>query len=427
MTFCGSAMHGRGAPAVAPARTSSRPIRDALAEAQLLVRAEGYWLIRLVPKGPSMPAAVIKAATTEEPGERGNFMERPAQWIGVIGGKAVHPEEVWTRRGTPISREAYLVAVGEIAFNSEHGIADARLEPWQPVDSLSSSPRFHGARTTMNESLLSPASGSNMPPLADQLALETEADRALAETFLAAFAKSVIVDDASAADARRLAQQLKDMSDKMSAAQRLRIAPFEADVEIVKSAFAPTITRLKTARTEVRNMLDAYVKRRRADAEAETARIRAEEDQTSPGSDRQSCRSGRARRAAASPRSFNRCNPAKKRPNGSPGAPPRSGRRRSALISAASANAADTLRGDRSRRGRALAAQRPTRADRGCRRATSSRGTSGASALTTLPTRTSPASGAGSIPRRHCDDEIDGHFEWADLIEPERWERENHA
>lgn len=131
---------GKPAPPIAPYRTTPRVIRQAFADfidgPLGLERDIGFWLVRLVPGGPSTPARVYQVRTA--PGEPhpliDDEIETPVETWADIAGRPCEPEEIWNRRGTPIGRAEYLAMMAEISENRKNMRYDARLRPWEPID-----------------------------------------------------------------------------------------------------------------------------------------------------------------------------------------------------------------------------------------------------------------------------------------------------
>ncbi|MDE2232541.1 MAG: hypothetical protein KGJ90_00215 [Patescibacteria group bacterium] len=66
----------------------------------------GYWVMTLCRGGPEVVACIIFVQTIIEEGTN-NLMDRSPFMIGVINGEIVSVDDVWTRRGRPISEEEY--------------------------------------------------------------------------------------------------------------------------------------------------------------------------------------------------------------------------------------------------------------------------------------------------------------------------------
>lgn len=108
-------------PDVGPARRIDRP-------------EVGHWVVRLVRGGPAIPARIFWAQTTHEPGDPENRMERSRFLAAEIGGEVAEVDDVWLRRGTPITESEYRFRVAEMRWAKEHAPNEAVATPRQSVD-----------------------------------------------------------------------------------------------------------------------------------------------------------------------------------------------------------------------------------------------------------------------------------------------------
>lgn len=103
---------------------------------------EGYWLVRLVKKGPLVPAAIIREHTTAEPGNPTNKMERSPTLAAYIAGNPCDIDKVWLRRGAPISEAEYKYQVADGEWARSYAPNDPKAEPNKPIDLLKSRTPF---------------------------------------------------------------------------------------------------------------------------------------------------------------------------------------------------------------------------------------------------------------------------------------------
>lgn len=94
----------------------------------------GHWAVRLVRGGPAIPARIFWAQTTHEPGNPENRMERSPFLAAEIGGEVADVDDVWLRRGTPITEAEYRYRVAEMQWAKEHAPREAVARPRQRVD-----------------------------------------------------------------------------------------------------------------------------------------------------------------------------------------------------------------------------------------------------------------------------------------------------
>lgn len=106
-----------------------------MTEARDITRPEiGYWAVRLVRGGPAIGAAITCVQTTSEPGEFGNRMERSPFLIGMLGGKIVTPNEIWERRGKPITAAEYAYLIESQEWDTANAPDAPLANPHQPID-----------------------------------------------------------------------------------------------------------------------------------------------------------------------------------------------------------------------------------------------------------------------------------------------------
>lgn len=96
----------------------------------------GYWLVRQIKGGPRTPASIQVVHTLYEPGEAGNRMERSPFLAAFIAGEPVALDEVWLRRGDPITKEDYEFRVADLRWSREHAPDEPQANPRKAVDLL---------------------------------------------------------------------------------------------------------------------------------------------------------------------------------------------------------------------------------------------------------------------------------------------------
>lgn len=94
--------------------------------------APGFWMIRLVKGGPEVPACIAYEATTHEPGDASNAMERPAHLTAYIAGDPVDPSAVWETRGREIAELEYRFQLADLQWRKQH--EPSKANPRTPIN-----------------------------------------------------------------------------------------------------------------------------------------------------------------------------------------------------------------------------------------------------------------------------------------------------
>lgn len=115
----GSILDTLGPTNRAPAKPVDRGAARSISHPQ-----PGYWLMRLVKAGPLVPAAIIKFETRYEPDSLAAF----------ICGDQVPLDDVWLRRGEPITKEEYEFRVADQAWAKQWAPEEAQAKPDQPIN-----------------------------------------------------------------------------------------------------------------------------------------------------------------------------------------------------------------------------------------------------------------------------------------------------
>lgn len=102
----------------------------------------GCWMIRLVKGGPEVPARIYRHATTHEPGDEENLMERPAFLVAEIAGELVDLDDVWLRGGRAIDDAEYRFQVADHAHAREWRPRDAKANPRRAIDLMATALPF---------------------------------------------------------------------------------------------------------------------------------------------------------------------------------------------------------------------------------------------------------------------------------------------
>ena len=110
------------------------PPADAMLARRIDRPEPGHWIVRLVRGGPAVPARIFWAQTTHEPGNPENVMERSRFLAAEIGGEVAEVDDVWLRRGTPITEAEYRYRVAEMQWAKEHAPNEAVAKPRQRAD-----------------------------------------------------------------------------------------------------------------------------------------------------------------------------------------------------------------------------------------------------------------------------------------------------
>lgn len=104
----------------------------------------GYWLIKYGPKTPRVPASIVWLETTVEPGVPGNDMRgtRSRHLAAFIGGDPVPIDDVWLRRGIPITEEEYRFRLADLAWAKQHAPEEAIAQPRKRIDLATAPPVY---------------------------------------------------------------------------------------------------------------------------------------------------------------------------------------------------------------------------------------------------------------------------------------------
>lgn len=103
---------------------------------QTLKPEVGRWLVRLGKNTPRVPAAIMWVETTAEPGEPQNDMHgtRSPFLAAFIAGEPVGLDEVWLRRGEPISELEYRFQIADGIHAKAFRPGDPKAEPRKQID-----------------------------------------------------------------------------------------------------------------------------------------------------------------------------------------------------------------------------------------------------------------------------------------------------
>jgi len=122
-------------PPPLPAQKSLRQPARAPLPPRAIDRPEpGFWMIRLVPGGPMVPARIFRHTTTHEPGNPDNVMDRPSILYAEILDELVRLDRVWLRRGRPIDEAEHQFQMRDFAHAAYHRPADPKAAPKKRVD-----------------------------------------------------------------------------------------------------------------------------------------------------------------------------------------------------------------------------------------------------------------------------------------------------
>jgi hypothetical protein len=80
----------------------------------------GYWAMRLAKGAPEVGACIRWEQTTHEPGDETNRMDRSPILTARINGEVRHLDDVWTRRGRPITEAEYRFLVEDRGWAKDH-------------------------------------------------------------------------------------------------------------------------------------------------------------------------------------------------------------------------------------------------------------------------------------------------------------------
>ena len=104
----------------------------------------GYWLMRLTKGGPQVAAAIMWLETVEEPGVPENRMvgTRSRHLAAFIAGEPVSVDEVWLRRGVPITRDEYHFRLSDMAWAKQHAPDEPIAKPRERIDLTTAPPVY---------------------------------------------------------------------------------------------------------------------------------------------------------------------------------------------------------------------------------------------------------------------------------------------
>jgi hypothetical protein len=93
----------------------------------------GFWLVKRGRNTPQVPARIFWC--DHEPNEPTNILDRwPIPFLAAeIAGKPVDLDEVWHRKGTPITEKEYLFLMAERAWLQKYQPNDPLANPDKPV------------------------------------------------------------------------------------------------------------------------------------------------------------------------------------------------------------------------------------------------------------------------------------------------------
>jgi hypothetical protein len=94
----------------------------------------GYWLMRMVKGGPRVPATICIVHTTREPGEESNLMDRSPFIAAFIAGDPVSIDDVWHRRGEPITESEYRFRVADLEYARRYAPDEPQAAPRKKID-----------------------------------------------------------------------------------------------------------------------------------------------------------------------------------------------------------------------------------------------------------------------------------------------------
>lgn len=84
--------------------------------------------------GREVGAAIVRHQTLFEPGNPSNLCDRSPFLVAYINGTEVPVEDVWTRRGRPISEKEYEFLIRDVDWARQHAPASSLAKPQERVD-----------------------------------------------------------------------------------------------------------------------------------------------------------------------------------------------------------------------------------------------------------------------------------------------------
>lgn len=91
----------------------------------------GHWLVRLRRGAPKVPAAILRLEVADEPD---NPREDHSSYLAAfIAGDPVSLDEVWHRRGEPISEAEYSWRVADLQWAKRYAPSEAIARPQEAV------------------------------------------------------------------------------------------------------------------------------------------------------------------------------------------------------------------------------------------------------------------------------------------------------
>lgn len=100
---------------------------------------EGWWLVRVTKGGAFVPARIVYERPADPWFPDNDMSERSGEWRAYIGDReCAHWDEVWLRRGTPISQAEFEHQMDRRRFWADHEPEHPLAVPEKPVDWMQS-------------------------------------------------------------------------------------------------------------------------------------------------------------------------------------------------------------------------------------------------------------------------------------------------
>ena len=94
----------------------------------------GFWLMRLAKGAPRVPACTRVVQTLAEPGDPLNLMDRSPFIAAFIAGEPVAVDDVWLRKGEPITEDEHNFRVADLLWAQQHAPDEPQASPRKRID-----------------------------------------------------------------------------------------------------------------------------------------------------------------------------------------------------------------------------------------------------------------------------------------------------
>lgn len=92
----------------------------------------GFWLIRLVKRGPYVPARIYWSEGIDP--DTGESIDRPRLLCGEVAGEPCDPFDIWLTRRKPIDEKDFRFRTDEIRWLRQNKPDTPQCHPRRPID-----------------------------------------------------------------------------------------------------------------------------------------------------------------------------------------------------------------------------------------------------------------------------------------------------